>query len=236
MYNVNLEIFQGPLDLLLHLIEKMELDIYNIPIAKLTESYLEYINTSEEFSLEIAEEYIVMAATLLHIKSKSLLPKFEEDVAEEEEDLVQQLLDYKNYKELSTKLEILQKMYKEWPFFRSTISNVDMVLSKTDLSIFAEYVKLASNQETAQKIFKEIEKEWVLTIDILKKITGNNVLLADNPELVSSLRNRLPYFDSMNYLQIELIKRSRAGDDSEELRKAIHISINGLATGLRNSG
>ena len=109
MYNVNLEIFQGPLDLLLHLIEKMELDIYNIPIAKLTESYLEYINTSEEFSLEIAEEYIVMAATLLHIKSKSLLPKFEEDVAEEEEDLVQQLLDYKNYKELSTKLEILKK-------------------------------------------------------------------------------------------------------------------------------
>ena len=134
------------------------------------------------------------------------------------------------------KLEILQKMYKEWPFFRSTISNVDMVLSKTDLSIFTEYVKLASDQETAQKIFKEIEKEWVLTIDILKKITGNDVLLADNPELVSSLRNRLPYFDSMNYLQIELIKRSRAGDDSEELRKAIHISINGLATGLRNSG
>ena len=134
------------------------------------------------------------------------------------------------------KLEILQKMYKEWPFFRSTISNVDMVLSKTDLSIFAEYVKLASDQETAQKIFKEIEKEWILTIDVLKKITGNDVLLADNPELVSSLRNRLPYFDSMNYLQIELIKRSRAGDDSEELRKAIHISINGLATGLRNSG
>ena len=133
-------------------------------------------------------------------------------------------------------LEILQKMYKEWPFFRSTISNVDMVLSKSDLSIFSEYVKLASDQETAQKIFKEIAKEWILTIDVLKKITGNDVLLADNPELVSSLRNRLPYFDSMNYLQIELIKRSRAGDNSEELKKAIHISINGLATGLRNSG
>ena len=92
------------------------------------------------------------------------------------------------------------------------------------------------DQETAQKIFKEIAKEWILTIDVLKKITGNDVLLADNPELVSSLRNRLPYFDSMNYLQIELIKRSRAGDDSDELKKAIHISINGLATGLRNSG
>ena len=133
-------------------------------------------------------------------------------------------------------MDILQRMYKEWPFFRSTISNVDMVLSKSDLSIFSEYVKLASDQETAQKIFNEIAKEWILTIDVLKKITGNDVLLADNPELVSSLRNRLPYFDSMNYLQIELIKRSRAGDDSEELKKAIHISINGLATGLRNSG
>ena len=72
MYNVNLEVFQGPLDLLLHLIGKMEIDIYNIPIARLTESYLEYINNSDEFSLENAEEYIVMAATLLHIKSKNL--------------------------------------------------------------------------------------------------------------------------------------------------------------------
>ena len=110
MYNVNLEVFQGPLDLLLHLIEKMEIDIYNIPIARLTESYLEYINNSEEFSLENAEEYIVMAATLLHIKSKNLLPKFEDECIEDEEDLVQQLLDYKNYKELSEKLDNLQKL------------------------------------------------------------------------------------------------------------------------------
>ena len=106
MYNVNLEVFQGPLDLLLHLIEKMEIDIYNIPIARLTESYLEYINNSDEFSLENAEEYIVMAATLLHIKSKNLLPKFEDETIEDEEDLVQQLLDYKNYKELSEKLDM----------------------------------------------------------------------------------------------------------------------------------
>ena len=134
------------------------------------------------------------------------------------------------------RLETLKKMYNEWPFFKSTISNVDMVLSKSDLGIFSEYVKLASNQEVAQHIFKEIVKEWELTIDVLKKITGNDVLLADNPELASSLSNRLAYFDSMNYLQIELIKRARGGDTSEDLQKAIHISINGLATGLRNSG
>ena len=95
---------------------------------------------------------------------------------------------------------------------------------------------MAQNQEVAQKIFSEIVKEWELTLDVLKKITGNDVLLADNPELASSLRNRLAYFDSMNYLQIELLKRLREGDESEDLRKALHISINGLATGLRNSG
>ena len=133
-------------------------------------------------------------------------------------------------------LSILQKMYEEWPFFKSVISNADMVLSKSDLRIASEYVKLAYNQETAQKIFAEIVKEWELTLDVLKKITGNDVLLADNPELASSLRNRLAYFDSMNYLQIELLKRLREGNTSEDLKKAVHISINGLATGLRNSG
>ena len=159
MYNVNLEIFQGPLDLLLHLIEKMELDIYNIPIAKLTESYLEYINTSEEFSLEIAEEYIVMAATLLHIKSKNLLPKFEEDVAEEEEDLVQQLLDYKNYKELSTKLEILQKERAQYLEKES----IDLDIQDNIGSLRIPSIKLLKAMENVLKTFnnKENDKAFV---------------------------------------------------------------------------
>ena len=159
MYNVNLEIFQGPLDLLLHLIEKMELDIYNIPIAKLTESYLEYINTSEEFSLEIAEEYIVMAATLLHIKSKSLLPKFEEDVVEEEEDLVQQLLDYKNYKELSTKLEILQKERAQYLEKES----IDLDIQDNIGSLRIPSIKLLKTMENVLKTFnnKENDKAFV---------------------------------------------------------------------------
>lgn len=155
MYNVNLEIFQGPLDLLLHLIEKMEVDIYNIPIAKLTESYLEYINTSEEFSLEIAEEYIVMAATLLHIKSKSLLPKFEEDVAEEEEDLVQQLLDYKNYKELSTKLEILQKERAQYLEKES----IDLDIQDNIGSLRIPSIKLLKAMENVLKTFNNNEND-----------------------------------------------------------------------------
>ena len=103
----------------------MEIDIYNIPIAQLTESYLEYINNSDEFSLENAEEYIVMAATLLHIKSKNLLPKFENESIEDEEDLVQQLLDYKNYKELSEKLDNLQKMRAQFLDKESVIIDVE---------------------------------------------------------------------------------------------------------------
>ena len=158
MYNVNLEIFQGPLDLLLHLIEKMELDIYNIPIAKLTESYLEYINTSEEFSLEIAEEYIVMAATLLHIKSKSLLPKFEEDVVEEEEDLVQQLLDYKNYKELSTKLEILQKERAQYLEKES----IDLDIQDSIESLRIPSIKLLKAMENVLKTFNYKESDKTL--------------------------------------------------------------------------
>ncbi len=158
MYNVNLEIFQGPLDLLLHLIEKMELDIYNIPIAKLTESYLEYINTSEEFSLEIAEEYIVMAATLLHIKSKSLLPKFEEDVVEEEEDLVQQLLDYKNYKELSTKLEILQKERAQYLEKES----IDLDIQDNIGSLRIPSIKLLKAMENVLKTFNYKESDKTL--------------------------------------------------------------------------
>lgn len=133
-------------------------------------------------------------------------------------------------------IETLQKMYTEWPFFKSLISNVDMILSKTDLAIAYEYIKLAKNQGIASQIFERIVAEWTLTLKILQEITGHKVLLEENPELASSLRNRLAYFDSMNYLQIELLKRKRNGNTSEDLQKAIHISINGLATGLRNSG
>lgn len=104
MYRVNLEVFQGPLDVLLHLIEKMEIDIHNVKISQLTEEYLEYIKSLDEISIENAEEYIVMAATLIHIKSKRLLPQdAPEEVAEEiesEEDLLQRLIEYKNYKEM----------------------------------------------------------------------------------------------------------------------------------------
>ena len=181
MYNVNLEVFQGPLDLLLHLIEKMEIDIYNIPIAKLTESYLEYINNNDEFSLENAEEYIVMAATLLHIKSKSLLPKFENETIEDEEDLVQQLLDYKNYKELSEKLDNLQKIRAQ--FLDKESVNIDVEGSIEMMRMPSS--KLLRAMENILRSFDEAENE-VSLVSYRREVSFEQV----KEDLVNKLKHK----------------------------------------------
>ncbi|VTX67888.1 Segregation and condensation protein A [Gemella haemolysans] len=188
MYNVNLEIFQGPLDLLLHLIEKMEIDIYNIPIAQLTESYLEYINNNDDFSLENAEEYIVMAATLLHIKSKNLLPKFENETIEDEEDLVQQLLDYKNYKELSEKLDNLQRMRAQ--FLDKESINLDVVGSVETLRMPSS--KLLRAMENILRSFDENENEISL-VSYRREVSFEEV----KEELVNKFKNKtkMNFFD-----------------------------------------
>ena len=188
MYNVNLEVFQGPLDLLLHLIEKMEIDIYNIPIAQLTESYLEYINNNDDFSLENAEEYIVMAATLLHIKSKNLLPKFENETIEDEEDLVQQLLDYKNYKELSEKLDNLQRMRAQ--FLDKESINLDVEGSIETLRMPSS--KLLRAMENILRSFDENENEISL-VSYRREVSFEEV----KKELVNKFKNKtkINFFD-----------------------------------------
>lgn len=188
MYNVNLEVFQGPLDLLLHLIEKMEIDIYNIPIARLTESYLEYINNSDEFSLENAEEYIVMAATLLHIKSKNLLPRFEDETIEDEEDLVQQLLDYKNYKELSEKLDNLQKIRAQ--FLDKESMNIEVEGSIETLRMPSS--KLLRAMENILRSFEDKENE-VSLVSYRREVSFEQV----KEELVNKFKNKrnMSFFD-----------------------------------------
>ena len=181
MYNVNLEVFQGPLDLLLHLIEKMEIDIYNIPIAKLTESYLEYINNTDGFSLENAEEYIVMAATLLHIKSKNLLPKFENETIEDEEDLVQQLLDYKNYKELSEKLDNLQKIRAQ--FLDKESVHIDVEGSVEMMRMPSS--KLLRAMENILRSFDDAENE-VSLVSYRREVSFEQV----KEELVNKLKHK----------------------------------------------
>lgn len=129
----------------------------------------------------------------------------------------------------------LQKMYASWPFFRSLLSNVDMVLSKSNMNIAFEYAKMCED-ETVRSIFYTILDEWQLTKDMILSIEQQEELLAELPSLKFSLHYRMPYFNVLNYIQIELINRLRKGELSKEEESLIHITINGIATGLRNSG
>src|SRR5574341_1222454 len=132
-------------------------------------------------------------------------------------------------------LRDLQEMYAEWPFFRSVLSNMDMVLAKTDLAIASRYADLVSDQELREAVFTRLSDEWQRCRKWLAAITGNPELLADNPTLARSIRNRFPYLDPLNHVQVELLRRYRAGDRDERLLRMIHLTINGLAAGLRNS-
>ncbi|WP_029009201.1 phosphoenolpyruvate carboxylase [Azospirillum halopraeferens] len=133
-------------------------------------------------------------------------------------------------------LEHLQRMHRAWPFFRALLSNMDMVLAKSDLAIAARYAELVEDAELRDAIFGRIRAEWELTRRHLLAITGRDDFLADNPLLKRSIRNRFPYMDPLNHVQIELLRRHRAGTDDERVRRAILMSINGIAAGLRNSG
>ncbi|GGP22212.1 phosphoenolpyruvate carboxylase [Silvimonas iriomotensis] len=133
-------------------------------------------------------------------------------------------------------LAVLQELYSEWPFFQVTVSNMEMVLAKSDIAIAARYSELVRDQDLARRIFGRIRDEWQRAVDAVLAITGHSQLLGDNPMLARSLDNRLPYLDPLNHLQVELLKRMRAGDESEELQHAVHLTINGIAAGLRNSG
>ena len=132
--------------------------------------------------------------------------------------------------------ELLARMWGEWPFFRAMLSNLDMLLAKADLAVAARYRELASGQPAADAIFGRIATEFDATVQALFSITGATDFLAGNAALARSIRNRFPYLDPLNHLQIELLKRHRAGSADERVRGGIHISINGLAAGLRNSG
>jgi len=133
-------------------------------------------------------------------------------------------------------LTTLRRMVKSWPFFQSLLSNMDMVLAKTDLAIASRYAELVADAELRERIFSRIKAEWALTKKHLLAILEQDDFLADNPMLKRSLQLRSPYMDPLNHLQVELLKRHRAGDTDERLARGIHLSINGVASGLRNSG
>ncbi|MEX8520694.1 MAG: phosphoenolpyruvate carboxylase [Leptothrix sp. (in: b-proteobacteria)] len=143
------------------------------------------------------------------------------------------------------RLALLRRMFKQWPFFRTLLSNLDMVLAKTDLGIAVRYLELVEDKKVGKKIFAAIQAEWQRTQDALTLITGEDQRLASNPTLARSIEHRFPYLDPLNHLQVELMRRYRAlpeGSNAasdpaiERIRRGIHISINGVAAGLRNTG
>ncbi|HEY9191892.1 MAG TPA: phosphoenolpyruvate carboxylase [Methyloversatilis sp.] len=130
----------------------------------------------------------------------------------------------------------LQAMVHEWPFFATLISNMDMVLSKTDIAIASRYAELVDDPVLRDTIFARIRTEWLATLDAVRQITGAPELLSTNPLLARSIRNRFPYMEPLNHLQVELLRRFRAGNRHERTQRSIHLTINGVAAALRNSG
>jgi phosphoenolpyruvate carboxylase len=131
---------------------------------------------------------------------------------------------------------LLQKMYKQWPFFRTLLSNMDMVMAKSDLALASRYSELVSDARLRKRIFAAIEAEWHATAAALVTITGEKQRLTGNAALQRSIRHRFPYIDPLHHLQVELVRRYREGKADERVQRGIHISINGIAAGLRNTG
>ena len=134
------------------------------------------------------------------------------------------------------RIEVLHELYQRWPFFRTVLSNLAQVLAKSDLGLAARYAELVDDKALRRRVFDKIAKEHTRTINAHKLITGQDNLLADNPALARSVFNRFPYLEPLNHLQVELLRRYRSGDDDELVQRGILLTMNGLASALRNSG
>lgn len=189
-YNVKIEAFEGPLDLLLHLINRLEIDIYDIPVSKITEQYLLYIQTMKELKLDIASEYLVMAATLLAIKSRMLLPKHEEEIVEDDhqfsleqdprDDLVERLVEYRKYKEAAHDLKTLEEerglMYTKAPSDLSELAN-EVIPDKVDLNVslydmLSAFQKLMRRKKLQRPMATKIARQEISIEKRMKEIMG----------------------------------------------------------------
>jgi phosphoenolpyruvate carboxylase len=130
----------------------------------------------------------------------------------------------------------LRTMAADWPFFRTLVQNMEMIMAKADMSIARRYAGLVPDAALADRIYGALVSEWDRTRDAVLAITGQDELLGDQPELDRLIRLRLPYIEPLNHLQVELIRRRRAGDTDPRVREGILLTINGVAAGLRNSG
>ncbi|MEB9787022.1 segregation/condensation protein A, partial [Bacillus cereus] len=175
-YNFKVEAFEGPLDLLLHLIHRYEIDIYNIPVADITEQYLSYVHTMKELQLDVASEYLVMAATLLQIKSKMLLPKHEEDVLDNGDDfiddprqeLMERLIEYKKYKQVATELKEREQeraqLYTRPPIDFTSLQQEEETSLPLDVTLYdmlAAFQKLMRRKKAKKPVTTRITRQEI---------------------------------------------------------------------------
>jgi len=133
-------------------------------------------------------------------------------------------------------IAFLQAMYREWPFFTTLLSNMDMVLAKSSIAIASRYAALVPDVALREAIFARIRAEHADSIAALLSVMDHRKLLEDNPLLDRSIRDRFPYLDPLNHIQVELLKQHRASGASEQVLRGIQLTINGISAGLRNSG
>jgi phosphoenolpyruvate carboxylase len=131
---------------------------------------------------------------------------------------------------------LLTDMAQSWPFFQTLLGNLEMVLAKSDMAIAARYAALAKDVGGAEAMYQRIYDSWHRTRDAVLNITGQSHLLERHPALAQSIQLRLPYIEPLNHLQIEMLKRHRSGDDDPRIAEGIQLTINAIATALRNSG
>ncbi|MEI7763218.1 MAG: phosphoenolpyruvate carboxylase [Comamonadaceae bacterium] len=149
---------------------------------------------------------------------------------------VEQFLHQPSAASAKKQLQLLRQMYQDWPFFNTLLSNIDMVMAKSDLALARRYAELVTDARLRKSIFQVIEFEWHSTANALARITGDRQRLTHNAALQRSIRHRFPYIDPLHHLQVELVRRYRSGQTDARIQRGIHISINGIAAGLRNTG
>lgn len=183
--NIKIDAFEGPLDLLLHLIRKAEVDIYDIPIAKITDQYIEYLKQMEELDLDIASEFIVMAATLVEIKSKMLLPKKKREEEVEEEDprleLVEKLVEYKKYKEFA---ETLKDIEESTPLYFKSPEIIDDI---DDKEIFFKNITMENLMTAFKKIIDNYENRHKSEEKIYKNISSDKYTIEEKMEIILNI-------------------------------------------------
>ncbi len=224
-YKVQLEVFEGPLDLLLYLIKKEEIDIYDIPIAKITEQYLEYIRLMKMLNLDIAGEFLVMAATLMHIKSKMLLPEEKLEIEEEIEDprkaLVNKLLEYKRFKDIADGLEERERMQGE--LFTRSIAHEEvseeeplLEVSLFDLmSVFSDLLKVVKEEGYTEIVKDEttVKEKIRQILDMLRPEKAINftklfIGVVSKAELIVTF---LALLELMRLKEVKVRQRKRFG-------------------------